>query len=172
MNTVRVRAALTPGFFFFLFSFPSADNPSPLPHSHHKPGEVTQVAVGTPSGTDAEGSCLDLNAPSGSARSPVWPTHQISHSGMSTPTAGLAAAHTRSGRCLTHGQNESPSKVGQPISQPASHSHEGPLTLSHLRKNGIESRPLFLQRGCMWKHLGSPEMQHLGSIFSILEILI
>lgn len=116
------QSCLNPCFFFFLFSFLSADNPSPLPHSHHKPREVTQVAVGTPYGTDAEDSCLDLNAPSGSARSPVWPAPQISHSGMSAPRAGLAAAHTRSGRQgLTHGQNESPPKVGQPATAMRAH---------------------------------------------------
>lgn len=40
--------------------------------------------------------------------------------GMSAPRAGMAAAPTASGQQdLTHGLNESPAKVGQPISQPA-----------------------------------------------------
>lgn len=120
MNTARVRDALTHGFVFFLFPFPSGGKPSLLPRSHHKPGGMTQVGMGTPSRTDAEDSHPDLNTPSGSASSPVWPPRQVPHPGMSAPRAALAAAHTKSGRqSLTHGLNESPPKVGQPIGQPA-----------------------------------------------------
>lgn len=53
--------------------------------------------------------------------------------------AGLAAAHTTSGRQgLTHGLNDSPPQTGQPISQPA--------ILSYPR-DGTKSRRAMLTRG-------------------------
>ena len=63
LYTARGRATVTKGFFFFLFPFPSADNPSIRPLSRHKPGEVTQASEVTPSRTDAKDKRPGLPAP-------------------------------------------------------------------------------------------------------------